>query len=67
MTEIPLELKSLKFTVAICTLNRRYYLQRAVSEVLTQLADLPGGILVIVDNGSTDSTPEFLEELKNSS
>ena len=63
MTDTTPELKSLKFTVAICTLNRRDYLESALSEVLTQLSDFTSGRLLVVDNGSIDSTPEFLEEL----
>jgi GT2 family glycosyltransferase len=49
--------------VGICTLNRLESLKPTISEALAQLADLGFGRLVVVDNGSTDGTPEFLEEL----
>ncbi len=54
----------LNFSVAICTLNRRAYLERAVSAVLNQLRDFPNGRLIVIDNGSTDSTPEYLASVK---
>ena len=47
---------NLKFTVAICTLNRRSYVEKAVNEVLIQLRDFPAGRLLVVDNDSTDDT-----------
>jgi len=56
-------LGDVEFAVAICTLNRRGYLERAVSAVLAQLAGFPGGELIVVDNGSTDSTAGYLAEL----
>jgi glycosyltransferase involved in cell wall biosynthesis len=60
------EVTNTRFTVAICTLDRRAYLERAASEVLRQLAAFPHGALLIVDNGSTDGTPEYLRALSRS-
>jgi glucosyl-dolichyl phosphate glucuronosyltransferase len=54
---------SLKFTVAICTLNRRHYLERAMHEVMNQLSGFPSGHLLVVDNGSSDDTLKYLNEL----
>jgi GT2 family glycosyltransferase len=56
-------IRSLEFTVAICTLNRCHYLARTVSAVLGQLADFERGSLLVVDNGSDDATPEYLDRL----
>lgn len=52
-----------EFTIAICTLNRCAYLQRAVREALAQLEAFPQGSLLIVDNGSTDDTFEYASAL----
>jgi GT2 family glycosyltransferase len=57
------EIRSLEFTVAICTLNRRLYLERTVHEVLGQLIDFEHGSLLLVDNGCDDTTPEYLDRL----
>lgn len=54
------------FTVAICTLNRCEYLRRAVEAVLEQLQSFPNGRLLLVDNGSSDATPEYLQYLQRS-
>ena len=50
------------FTVAVCTLNRLAYLQRPVEALLAQLDELPGGRLLVVDNGSRDGSVEWLNE-----
>lgn len=54
----------LRLTVIICTRNRLSMLQRTVASVLPQLTD--GDELLIVDNGSTDQTPRWLENLATS-
>jgi len=51
---------SLKFTVAICTLNRRRYVEKAIDEVLRQINAFENALLLIIDNGSTDGTIEYL-------
>jgi glycosyltransferase involved in cell wall biosynthesis len=56
-------LEGIQFDIAICTLNRRGYLERAVDAVLAQLAGFPRGRLIVVDNGSTDGTAGYLAEL----
>jgi hypothetical protein len=46
----------LLITVAICMRNRANFLQRAIESVLPQMTDATE--LLIVDNASTDDTPE---------
>jgi len=58
--------EEIPFTVAICTLNRCEYLSRAAEAVLEQLWGFPNGSLLVVDNGSTDETPVYLEFLQRS-
>ena len=56
-------LSDLEFTVAICTLDRKRHLERAVDALQVQLREFPNGRLLVVDNGSTDGTPGYLAEL----
>jgi glycosyltransferase involved in cell wall biosynthesis len=51
------------FSVIICTRNRRDSLQQTVECVLSRLENFPGAKLVIVDNGSTDSTAEYVKQI----
>jgi GT2 family glycosyltransferase len=51
-----------EFTIAICTLNRRAYLKKAMNAALEPMADFPRGRLLIIDNGSTDDTARFVAE-----
>jgi glycosyltransferase involved in cell wall biosynthesis len=62
-----MRLERLPFTVAICTLNRCGYLRRAVQALLEQLRDFTDGRLLVVDNGSTDGTEQYLRRLQESS
>ena len=48
-------------TVAICTRNRRPLLEKAIRSVLAQAGD--DLELLIVDNGSTDDTPQLIADL----
>lgn len=57
--------RDLEFTVAICTLDRCTYLKRAADELLAQLADFRHGTLLVIDNGSTDGTAEYLASLQS--
>ncbi len=52
-----------KPTLAICipTWNRRHYLQQAIESVLPQLTT--DCSLIVLDNASTDDTPEYLATL----
>jgi GT2 family glycosyltransferase len=52
-------------TVAICTYNRAGFLQKTIAALLPQLAE--GTELLVVDNASTDRTPELLAELASRS
>ena len=62
-----MSVERLPFTVAICTLNRCAYLRRAVQALLEQLRDFAEGHLLVVDNGSTDGTEQYLRRLQDSS
>lgn len=55
--------KPIFFTVAICTRDRLALLRDTVPAVLAQLEDYPGGVLLVVDNGSVDQTPQYLRTL----
>jgi glucosyl-dolichyl phosphate glucuronosyltransferase len=57
------ELRKTAFTVAIGTLNRRQYLEQAVTAVLSRLENFPNGRLMVIDNGSTDDTERYLKEV----
>jgi glycosyltransferase involved in cell wall biosynthesis len=48
------------FTVIIFTRNRIEQLRQTVECVLARLKDFPGARLLIVDNGSTDETGEYI-------
>lgn len=52
-----------KFTVIICTKNRLEHLKQTVDCILLRLARYCAAKLVIVDNGSTDDTAEYLRDL----
>jgi len=53
----------LMFTIAICTVNRRHCVERAIDEVLRQISTVEHARLVIVDNGSTDGRVEYLSQV----
>ena len=53
-----------KISVGIPTYNRLSYLQEAVESVLAQ--EVPVHEIVIVDDGSTDGTQEYLSSIKSS-
>jgi glycosyltransferase involved in cell wall biosynthesis len=52
------------FTVVVTHLNRGHFIARVMDAVLSQLADLPKGRLLVVDNGSTDGTDRLFDEYK---
>ena len=51
------------FSVAICTVNRLALARESIAATLAQLTSFPRGRLVVVDNGSTDGTVEYLRDL----
>lgn len=51
------------FTVAICTVNRLTLVRETIAATLVELGGFAHGRLVVVDNGSTDGTVEFLAAL----
>jgi glycosyltransferase involved in cell wall biosynthesis len=50
----------IEFDVAICTWNRKDILERSMAAVFRELEEYPSARLIVVDNASTDSTPEML-------
>lgn len=59
MAELPL------ISVIICTRNRAELLQRAIASVVSQDFPPPNYEVVIVDNGSTDQTPEVVQQFQD--
>lgn len=51
------------FTVAICTVNRLSLVSETIAATRAELDAFPHGRLLMVDNGSTDGTLEFLRQL----
>src|SRR4051812_1886256 len=60
---IDADLRGAAFTVAICTVNRLALARESIEATLAQLAEFPNGRLLIVDNGSTDGTLDYLTDL----
>src|SRR6516164_1901797 len=55
----------LSYSVAICTRNRAELLAECLSAVLIDAGAIAAlGELIVVDNGSTDETPEVVERLR---
>jgi glucosyl-dolichyl phosphate glucuronosyltransferase len=59
MADLPL------ISVIICTRNRAALLQKAIASVVSQDFPQPNYEVVIVDNGSTDQTPEIVREFQD--
>ena len=57
------DLRNLPFTVIICTRDRLTVLRETVQTTLSALVDFPNARLLIVDNGSTDGTTAYLDDL----
>jgi glycosyltransferase involved in cell wall biosynthesis len=47
-------------TVAICTYNRHYFLEKCLTELLPQVFDTQGVRVLVIDNNSTDNTAELV-------
>ena len=54
----------MKFSYLILTWNRRAFLERCISELVANIGASDSEIIVM-DNGSDDGTPEYLNELKS--
>ena len=54
---------NVRVSAVICTHNRRRYLEKAVDSLLHQSAAPAVYEILVVDNGSTDGTPAYLEEV----
>ena len=57
-------IRDVAFTVVITHLNRGHFIARVMDAVLGQLAQLPQGRLLVVDNGSTDGTERLFDDYK---
>jgi glycosyltransferase involved in cell wall biosynthesis len=55
----------LLISVVICTRNRALLLRKAIASVVSQDFPRPDYEVVIVDNGSTDQTPEIVREFQD--
>ncbi len=54
----------MKFTIGITTYNRADYLKRLVNSFLATIKDLSNWQMIIVDDGSTDETEEYLSGIR---
>ncbi|MGD0711505.1 MAG: glycosyltransferase family 2 protein [Bacteroidales bacterium] len=52
------------FSIILPTFNRAYMLSRAIHSVIEQT--FPGWELIIIDDGSTDNTPDIVKEFSDS-
>jgi glycosyltransferase involved in cell wall biosynthesis len=57
------DVRSAAFSVAICTVNRLALVRETIAATLAQLNGFAHGRLLVVDNGSTDGTVEYLKTL----
>jgi len=57
------DILSAAVTVAVCTLNRLPLVREAITATLAQMDAFSRSSLVVVDNGSTDGTIEYLGQL----
>ena len=57
------DVRAATFTIAICTLNRNALVRETITAALAQLDGFPHGRLLVVDNGSTDGTVDYLTTL----
>jgi glycosyltransferase involved in cell wall biosynthesis len=62
-TNSDLDVRNAAFSVAVCTVNRLALVRETIAATLLQLDAFPHGRLVLVDNGSTDGTLEYLRDL----
>jgi glycosyltransferase involved in cell wall biosynthesis len=57
------DVRAASFTVAICTVNRLTLVRENIEVTLAQMTDFANGRLLVVDNGSTDGTIDYLKDL----
>jgi len=57
------DVRNATFSVAICTVNRLALVRETIAATLRELDGFPRGHLVMIDNGSTDGTVEYLTAL----
>jgi len=54
----------MKVSVVICTYNREQHIERALESLIPQTASKEDYEIVIVDNNSTDNTPEIIKNFE---
>lgn len=55
----------MKFSFVILTWNRKKFLEKCISSLLEGIKDFSDTEIIVMDNGSTDGTPEFLARFEN--
>jgi glycosyltransferase involved in cell wall biosynthesis len=57
------DVRTASVTVAICTINRLALLRENIDVTLAQMQEFPNARLLVIDNGSSDGTVEYLQAL----
>lgn len=55
----------MKFSFAVLTWNRKAFLEKCIASLLESIVDFTDTEIIVMDNGSTDGTREFLEKFEN--
>ncbi len=55
----------MRFSFVILTWNRRAFLERCISSLVSSIGDFCDAEIIVMDNGSTDGTSDFLEQFQN--
>ena len=55
----------MRFSFVILTWNRKAFLERCISSLVSSVGDFCDAEIIVMDNGSTDGTSDFLEQYQN--
>lgn len=55
----------MKFSFVILTWNRKAFFEKCLNSLIESIDSFEDAEIVIMDNGSTDGTPEFLKQFEN--